>query len=124
MHKLYLFLRTINVGLPCVLLMLFISAFVLAFAMMFVYPLGSLILVFLGLGGLWGSAILRKLANIGQLRLARSMLRQGLCPNCGNSRSDNIELSCEDCKVRFDTGGIMIGEAEPNPQMKSSISDI
>lgn len=124
MHKLYLFLRAINVGLPCVLLMLFLSAFVLAFALMFFYPLGSLILVFLGLGGLWGSAIVRKLADIGQLRLAKSMLRQGLCPNCGNSRSDNIELSCEDCEARFDAGGIMIGESEPSPQMKSSIPEI
>ena len=124
MHKLYLFLRAINVGLPCILLMLFISAFVLAFALMFFYPLGSLILVFLGLGGLWGSAIVRKLADIGQLRLAKSMLRQGLCPNCGNSRSDNIELSCEDCEARFDSRGIMIGEVEPSPRMKSSIPDI
>lgn len=71
MHRLYLILRTVNVGSSCVLLVLFMAAFVLAFMLMFIYPLGSLILVFLGLGGLWGSAIVRKLASIGQVRVAR-----------------------------------------------------
>ena len=114
MHRWYLILRAVNVGLPCALLTLFILAFVMAFVLMFIYPLGSLILVFLGLGGLWGSAILGKLANIGQLQLARSMLSRKLCPNCGNSRSDKLDLSCEECEARFDSGGIMIVEAEPN----------
>ena len=120
MHRLYLILRSFNAGTSCVLLVLFIAAFVLAFALMFVYPLGSLILVFLGLGGLWGSAILRKLASIGQLRVARSLLRQRLCPNCGNQRSDNIELACEQCEARFESGGSMIIEMDADAGMKPS----
>ena len=120
MHRLYLILRAFNVGSSCVLLVLFIAAFVLAFALMFVYPLGSLILVFLGLGGLWGSAILRKLASIGQLRVARSLLKKGLCPNCGIPRSDNIEHACEKCEARFESGGSMIVETDPDAGMKSS----
>ena len=124
MHRLYLILRAFNFGSSCVLLVLFIAAFVLAFALMFIYPLGSLILVFFGLGGLWGSAILRKLASIGQLRVARSLLRQGLCPNCGNPRSDNIEHACEKCEACFETGGIMIVSSDPGADMNSSASEL
>lgn len=116
MHRLYLILRAFNAGSSCVLLVMLMAAFVLAFVFMFIYPLASLILVFLGLGGLWGSAILRKLASLGQLRAAKSLLRQGLCPNCGNTRSDNIMHACKICEARFESGGIMIAGTDPMPE--------
>ena len=124
MHRLYLILRAFNVGSSCALLVLLMAAFALAFVFMFIYPLASLILVFLGLGGLWGSAILRKLASIVQLRVARSLLSQGLCPNCGNSRSDNIGHACQTCEACFESGGIMIVATDPDDGMKSSVPEL
>lgn len=124
MHRLYLILRAVNVGSSCVLLVLLMAAFVMAFAFMFIYPLASLILVFLGLGGLWGSVIVRKLASVGQLHVARSLLRQGLCPNCGNPRSDNLEHACKVCEARFESGGIMIVGTGPETDSEPSIPEI
>ena len=105
MQKLYHILRRFNESFSYLLLALFVASFFFAFVLMFVYPLGSLILLFLGLGGLWGSAIIRFLARFIERYLARTMMKDGVCPNCAESWGDNPDDSCPSCNASFTKRG-------------------
>jgi ribosomal protein L37AE/L43A len=79
---LYRILRWITTWYPLAVLWLCIVAMIVAFSLMFVFPPGTLLLLFLGLAGL-GSAVLgfRALQAM-QRGVARRSMAHGICPSC------------------------------------------
>ena len=79
---LYRVLRWITTWYPLAVLWLCIAAMILAFSLMFVFPPGTLLLLFLGLAGLGAAVIGFRGLQAMQRRLARRSMAHGVCPSC------------------------------------------
>jgi len=86
-HLLYRFIRRVNRAFALAVLWTYIGAFVLAFSLMFVFPPGTLLLVFLGVFGLVAAVGGAQLLGGTEHFLARSLIRREWCPRCGRSES-------------------------------------
>jgi len=86
-QSIYRIVRSVNRAYAFAVLWCYIAAFVVAFALMFVFPPGTLLLVFLGVFGLvaavGGAQILGGIEHL----LARRLIRQERCPACGMHRT-------------------------------------
>ena len=120
---LYRILRANNSGYALCVLGLYIGAFLLGFALLFVFPQITLLMLFLGLGGLaffsLGSIILRA----AQRWLAHRTLSAGACPSC----QQPIELlhapedhwRCMSCGAVYSANG----EETPSPAAAAANPD-
>jgi len=106
---LYRILRTLHAWYPLGVLWIYVLAFLVALGMMFVFPQITLLLFFLGLGGL-GLAVIGARA-LGSLEhaMAKRIVGRGTCPRCGRSgqhRADgHSDWSCESCGAIFGPRG-------------------
>ncbi|MDA0803143.1 MAG: hypothetical protein O2819_05245 [Planctomycetota bacterium] len=76
-------LRSFNSNFGVVALLAYVALFCLAFVLMFLFPLGSLVLVFLGIFGLAVVVPAAALAQALERALSRKRLALGQCPLCG-----------------------------------------
>src|SRR4030095_9304240 len=77
-HVLYRVLRWITTWYPLAVLWLCIAAMIVAFSLMFVFPPGTLLLLFLGLAGLGAAVIGFRVLQGMQRRLARRCMAHGI----------------------------------------------
>ncbi len=89
----------------------YLLAFVCAFTMMFMLPIGSLGLVILGLMALVPVVFLWGILGAIERRLARRKLRAGHCPACGKPairarvHGDESAFECGSCRELFSSAG-------------------
>ena len=105
----YRMMRSINGGYPLVVLGLYITAFILALCLMFIFPPGTLLLLGFGLAGLVGVLIVGRTLGAMEHFIARTILRGGACPSCGHrmqtSRDEADVWQCEACDAVFRPDG-------------------
>lgn len=108
----YRILRICNAWYGIVVLWICVLAFFLAFALMFVFPQGTLLLLFLGLAGLGLAMIGGGLLNRWQCWLALRTLRGGRCPVCRAGIAESTESDhhwqCVNCGAMYDHTGAQI----------------
>jgi ribosomal protein L37AE/L43A len=106
---LYRFVRLINAHYALAIFWVYVLAFVVAWALVFVFPLGPLLLLFIGLAGLGFAVIGMKIMEAVERALARSQIHQGICPVCRehalHERREDRTLHCDACHSAFQPGG-------------------
>jgi ribosomal protein L37AE/L43A len=119
----YKITRTVNRAYPLVIFWLYVAAFLAALPLMFIFPPGTLMLLWMSLLGLIFFVALGKLLRVVQRSLARRALSDRTCPRCGERFSDPRDQShdwrCESCGATFEPSG-----AEPDlgqPRSERSI---
>ena len=85
--RVYRVIRAVNRGYPLAVLWLYVAAFLLAVVLMFMHPLGTIVLVWIGLLGLVLALLVAKLLAVVQRMVARNILAAGACPGCGGHLS-------------------------------------
>lgn len=87
----------------------YLAAFLIALALVFVFPLGPLILLFLGLASLGGVLLTARLLRSIKHRAARYSLNRGACPMCLADGQPRPQLGqpwrCEKCAAEFSVDG-------------------
>ncbi|MDY7107204.1 MAG: hypothetical protein SYC29_01070 [Planctomycetota bacterium] len=117
--RFYRVIRAINRAYALTVLWLYIAAFLVAVALMFMYPIGTITLVWAGLVGLVVALLVGRLLAIVQRALARRSLTASRCPSCGAGLDDvSAEASsprtCGACGCIFlPNGAEQTGSGEP-----------
>jgi len=115
--RFYRIVRAVNRVYSLAVLWLYIAAFVVAVALMFMYPIGTIALVWAGLVGIVLVLVAGKLLALLQRAVARRALARGRCPNCtaaldGEAPTDPELRRCDACgSVFLPTGA---EESEPS----------
>ncbi len=96
-------------------------AFLLAFGLIFVFPQGTLLLLFAGLGGLGIAVISLRILRTMERSMALARLKNGACPVCKQpiqqaSQADH-EWQCVLCGAAFAANGT---EAEAPPDHRTA----
>ena len=106
---LYRLVRFMNEWYALSVLWAYLALFLLAFALIFVFPLGPILLLFLGLAGMGVVVVTGRLLRGTQHKLARHALAHGRCPRCESAASSQIGLNqswtCPQCGTRFGAHG-------------------
>lgn len=79
---LYRVVRTINDWYALTLFWAYLAVFLLACALVFVFPLGPILLLFAGLASLGFAVLGAKALQRAQTTIERHSLAHGRCPNC------------------------------------------
>jgi hypothetical protein len=112
---LYRVLHALDAGFPVAVLFIYIAAFLMAFAFMFMFPQVTLLLLFMGLGGMVLAVLIKQSLGL-MLRLAaRQALARNLCPRCRRLNEDRLQRDpwqCPHCGAAFACTGI---EITPDP---------
>jgi len=111
---LYRILRWTTAWYPLGVLWLCILAMIVAFSLMFVFPPGTLLLLFVSLAAVGVSVLGFRLLQSLQRALARRLVARGVCPSCGSvqERSDGEHAwQCAACSCE-----IQISGAETSPE--------
>jgi hypothetical protein len=117
--RLYRIIRVINRAYALTVLWLYIAAFLVAVALMFVHPAGTIILVWAGLVGILLVLLVGKLLAVLQRAAARRALGAGRCPSCGSSlerapADAAASMACDACGCVFLANGTeQVESAEP-----------
>jgi len=109
---LYRVLHAANEWYGLAVFWLFVTAFIAALTMIFIFPFASLLLVFLGVFALLGAVMIGKVLGAAERGAARSSLRRHACPQCGSSlppADDAGGQRCETC------GGAFCASGAPQP---------
>jgi hypothetical protein len=105
----YRILHGISQSFSLAVLWAYIGAFLLAMALMFVFPPATILLLWLGLMGLGAVVIVGKLLDVVVRSVARLILRGGACPRCGrrmqSARDPGVSWDCEACAAVFEPDG-------------------
>lgn len=112
---LYRALRWINQRYALTVFWLFLALFLLACSLIFIFPLGPILLVFLGLGGLGAAVVVGRSLRSVEAALARRALRRGVCPHCGDAghgQNEGEAWHCPRCGLKLDSKGRELQEAE------------
>jgi hypothetical protein len=112
--RFYRIIRAVNRAYALTVLWLYIAAFLVAVALMFMYPIGTITLVWVGLVGIVVVVLGGKLLALAQRAVARRALGAGRCPNCGSSFegvSREASRACEACGCAFLPNGTEQAEA-------------
>ncbi len=113
---LYRIVRTINEWYALTLFWTFLGLFFVAFALVFVFPPGTIVLLFLGLGAMGVAVVCGRILRGTQRSLARRALSQGRCPRCLTAAPGQVasrqSWKCEHCGTSFGDRG---DEAIPTP---------
>ena len=114
---LYRILRSVNSVYAYCVLALYIGAFFVGFAMLFVFPQITLLLLFLGLGGLGVFTLMSMVLRALERKLAHRALVSGSCPLCLQSaeslQAPEAHFRCMSCGAVYTAGG----EEMPNPAL-------
>ncbi|MCI0363043.1 MAG: hypothetical protein L0Y44_00565 [Phycisphaerales bacterium] len=105
---LYRFLRSINAWFGLAVLWVCLAAFLLALPLMFIFPQGTLLLLFVGLFGLGLAVIGFKVLRYFEHALARRSLARGSCPRCGQHDStipSDEPWRCAACGTSYEVSG-------------------
>jgi hypothetical protein len=116
---LYAILRSINQWYAIAVLWLYVLMFAVAFAMIFVFPLAPIVLVFLGVLGLGVANIASKLLRQRERGLARRLIGHGQCPHCrhANQYGQTTErFICVRCSSEFLPNGAEVDIHVDQPQ--------
>lgn len=103
MRPIYAILHYLNECYPYVLMGVFILAFFVAFAMMFIMPQISLLLLFVGLYSLAIAVGAWKLSRYVERRIARALLDRGVCPHCGHEFDGPFISPCPSCLTNYES---------------------
>jgi len=105
----YRLIRSFNHCYPMAMMGLYVGAMILALALMFVFPPGTLLLLGFGLASLGIVVLIARISEIFEHASARSILRSGVCPTCGHRmqtiRDETRPWTCEWCEHTFTTTG-------------------
>jgi hypothetical protein len=106
---LYRFVHFISANFVLAVFWLYVLAFLLAWSLVFVIPVGPLILLFFGLAGLGIFPILLGLVRLVERTIARVYLRQRICPACRSvdtftGLADDA-IRCSQCSSEFRSSG-------------------
>ena len=113
--------RAIRAAFHVCVFVLYLLAFIAAFAMVFMLPIGALGLVFVSLMGLIPVVMVWTILGMLERRLARAKLARGICPACGRparmrARGDSASAySCTACECEFTANGEDIALPDPTP---------
>jgi hypothetical protein len=111
----YRILRAINEAYALTVLWLYITVFIVAFSLMFVFPPGTLLLLFVSVFGLGLLVVLGKVLGWIQFSIARHAVQRGICPRCEGPRDDDLEEGvCWRC-ARCHTGYLSSGREAVEP---------
>lgn len=109
---LYRLFSRFNDDVGLLVFVVYLIAFALAFVLVFIFPPGALVLVFLGLVGFVGIWAILLVTRASERSLARKHIRGGSCPVCGGSTAmvpgpgDPEQLHhCEKCSQDFEVDG-------------------
>lgn len=103
MRPLYAIFHYVNECYPYILMGVYIIAFFIAFAMMFIMPQISLLLLFVGLYSLAVAVGVWKLSKYVERRLAQALLDRGVCPHCGHAAAPPFISPCPSCLTNYET---------------------
>jgi ribosomal protein L37AE/L43A len=112
---LYRILRWITTWYPLGVLWLCIAAMIVAFSLMFVFPPGTLLLLFIGLAGLGAAVIGFRALQALQRGLARRAIAHGVCPSCKTRQpwpTEGETWRCESCGTSL----LVTGAEAPAPE--------
>ncbi len=113
--------RWIRIVYPVVVFCVYVMAFFVAFAMVFMLPIGALGVVFVSLMSLVPVVIVWALIRLVERSMAIRMLRRGVCPVCheqfATSVNDlgDVAFTCAGCGARFTAKGEDILLPDPSP---------
>lgn len=104
--RFYRIIRAVNGVYSLAVLWLYIAAFIVAVLLMFMYPLGTIALVWAGLVGIVLVLLAGKLLAVLQRSVARKALARGRCPNCAATLDREVPADsdlrrCEACGGLF-----------------------
>jgi hypothetical protein len=104
--RFYRIIRAVNRAYSLAVLWLYIAAFIVAVVLMFMYPIGTIALVWAGLVGIVLVLLAGKSLAVLQRAVARRALARGRCPGCaatleGESPSDSDLRRCDACGSVF-----------------------
>jgi hypothetical protein len=103
--RLYAIVSAVSAGYPIAVLWCYVAAFVLAMALMFVFPPGTIVLLWVGLMSLAAVVIVHHLLALMRNVVARFLLSRGSCPSCGHgmgiARDVSVPWTCEGCGTVF-----------------------
>jgi hypothetical protein len=114
--RLYGIVSAIHIGYPLAVFWCYVAAFFLALSLMFVFPPGTIILLWLALVGLVVVVIVHRLLGLARHTVARIILNAGSCPSCGQ-RADRVRdgaqpWTCLKCGHGFAPSGADLGQDE------------
>jgi hypothetical protein len=109
-RPLYRVLNATLQGYTLVAFWVFMAMFLLAFVSMFVFPPLSIMLVFVGLFGLFGAWAGHRVLGLVVGRIARLLLGGGMCPACGETGVESPPCQCAACGGRFGPEGLQMRE--------------
>ncbi|MBT8486637.1 MAG: hypothetical protein HKO59_06795 [Phycisphaerales bacterium] len=106
---LHRFLRSVVRHYPVVVFGIYVVLLFSALAMMFIFPPGTILLLWIGLVGLVGVVIAAKVLGVVLALSARRLLNRGGCPRCG-TRMDTMRdpaerWQCASCGAVFGPKG-------------------
>ena len=109
MYRVFRIIRAISHSFGLGVFFLYVALFLGTFSLIFIFPPGALVMVFLGLAGLLAAAIVGWSLRTMEHLFARSLLKQGVCPGCANrhlpDRLDDTDWQCEQCGAVFMNSG-------------------
>ena len=117
---LYTILRAINEWYAITVLWVYVLLFVVAFALIFVFPPAPLAMVFLGVIGLGLATLVSKVLRRLQNTIARRMIARGECPRCRhNNQYGQTEqrFICVRCNTEFLPRGDEVDANLEQPQV-------
>jgi hypothetical protein len=122
---LYRIVHAVNTGYGIAVFWAYVGAFVLAFALMFVFPFGTLALVLLGVMSLVIWLGIGKVLAAADRALVRGMLRQGRCPKCDQAGQPSLQSgdehwACIHCGATYEPGG-GLPEGDERPVISNQI---
>lgn len=108
---LFRMLYALNRWYALAVLWIYIALFVLAFALMFIFPPASLAMVFLGVIGLGVAGLAFKAMHAAQSALVRRMISRGQCPLCSETNQYGQregQFACVRCNAVFLDNGMEV----------------
>ena len=122
MKQIHDILKFLNECFPFLMIGIFFLAFMFAFAMMFMLPPLSLLILF---GALYTLAIvvgISKLMKLAERKVAERLLNRGICPACGHESNAKFVSPCSSCLTNFEShpaSGMTAPLIEVEPQSGS-----
>jgi ribosomal protein L37AE/L43A len=105
----YKIIRAANRAYPFVVFWIYVVAFLTALPLMFIFPPGTLVLLWMALLSLVFFVALGKILRVVQHGMANRALSNRTCPGCGERFSDPSDRShawrCDSCGAVFEPGG-------------------
>lgn len=115
----YRLIRSLNRGYPLFMFWIYLAMFGLGFLFIFIFPLVTIILLFVGVFSLLPAVLGQKLLSLTHNLAARRFLRRNICPNCGERDQPpfdaNATWRCLNCDAVYTPSGAERDAFQPEP---------